>query len=98
MSKTLIKIEELACIVGVSAQTINLWYKWKKNFPDDELAQLLPNYIQKGVRQTRYWDSDDTWKVLQFRQAVVRGRNGKMGDVTQRRIKKGVNNVKKELT
>ena len=88
-------IEEVACVVGVSAQTINLWYKWKKNFPDNELALILPEYSQSGPRQARYWKSDDMWKMIQFKQSVVRGRNGIMGDVTQRRIKSNVKSKSK---
>ena len=74
-----IKIEELAMRVDSSVQTINNWYKWKREHPDSELASLLPNYTQEGSRQTRFWNYNDIWKVLEFKKAIVHGRNGVMG-------------------
>lgn len=74
-----IKIEELAMRIDSSVQTINNWYKWKRDNPDNELAALLPNYIQEGNRQTRYWDYTDIWKFIEFKRAIVHGRNGIMG-------------------
>lgn len=89
MSKRKLKMEELACLVGVSVQTINIWYKWKRHFPDNELAKLLPDYTQEGPRHTRYWDEDAVWRIIEFKQNIIRGRNGVMGDITQRRLKTG---------
>ena len=80
-----IKIEERAMRIDSSVQTINNWYKWKRLNPDNELASLLPEYIQDGARQTRYWNTEDIWKMIEFKQHIIRGRNGVMGDVTQRR-------------
>lgn len=74
-----IKIEELAMRIDSSVQTINNWYKWKRENPDNELASILPGYIQEGNRQTRYWDTKDIWKFIEFKQAIVHGRNGIMG-------------------
>lgn len=74
-----IKIEELAMRIDSSVQTINNWYKWKRDNPDHELATLLPDYIQEGARQTRYWDTKDIWKFIEFKTAIVHGRNGIMG-------------------
>lgn len=74
-----IKIEELAMRIDSSVQTINNWYKWKREHHDNELASLLPDYIQEGVRQTRYWNYSDIWKFIEFKQAIVHGRNGIMG-------------------
>ena len=74
-----IKIEELAMRIDSSTQTINNWYKWKREHPNDELAQLLPDYIQEGNRQTRYWNTKDIWKFIEFKTNIVHGRNGVMG-------------------
>lgn len=79
-----IKIEELAMLVGVSTKAINYWYWFKKAYPDDEYAQMLPDYIQEGKRQTRYWKRDDVWKVITFKQAIPKGRNGIMGKITHK--------------
>lgn len=83
MSK--IKIEEVCCMIDSSIQTVNNWYKWKRDNPDNELASLLPDYTQNGPRQTRYWEREDVWKFLEFKKSIIHGRNGVMGDVTQRR-------------
>lgn len=83
-----IKIEELAMRIDSSVQTINNWYKWKRLNPDNEISSLLPEYTQKGNRQTRYWNTEDIWKFIKFKQHIVRGRNGIMGEVTQRKNKK----------
>lgn len=92
-----IKIEELATLLNCSVQTINTWYKWKRYNPDHKLAELLPDYKQEGKRQTRYWKSDDVWKLVDFKRSIIHGRNGIMGDITQRRVKKGETNGKKEI-
>ena len=81
-----IKIEELAMRIDSSVQTINNWYKWKRENPDHELSALLPEYVQEGNRQTRYWNTADIWKFIEFKTAIVHGRNGIMG---QSRRKKG---------
>ena len=74
-----IKIEELAMRIDSSVQTINNWYKWNRENTDNDLADLLPEYIQEGNRQTRYWDTKDIWKLIEFKTAIVHGRNGVMG-------------------
>lgn len=55
MNEQLLRIEEVALLVGTSTQTINNWYRWKRLHPDHELAKLLPDYIQENPRQMRYW-------------------------------------------
>ena len=94
----LLRLEEVAILVGVSFKTINSWYAFKRMHPDNEYAKMLPDYIQAGPRQTRYWKRDDVWKLIEFKNSVVRGRGGNMGDITQRRIKsrKENKNGKKE--
>lgn len=88
-----LKIEELAVMLGCSVQTINTWYKWKSVNRDNPIAELLPEYEQSGSRQTRLWKMSDVWKFVEFRQKLPRGRNGIMGDVTQRRLNKNTKNT-----
>ena len=88
MTEKLCKIEEIALIVGVSAPTINIWYRWKRNHPTHELASLLPEFQQTGARQTRYWKQSDAWQLIKFKQSLPHGRNGILGDTTQRYCKK----------
>lgn len=83
----LLKLEEVALLVNSSAQTINNWYRWKKLHPEHELAELLPNYIQRGSRQTRYWTQNDIWAITEFKSRLPHGRHGILGDVTQKHTK-----------
>ena len=83
-----LKIEEVALLVGVSTQTINIWYRWKRCNLDNPLASLLPEYEQHGARQTRQWKQSDVWSLVNFRNSIPKGRNGIMGEITQRQKKK----------
>lgn len=88
MAERLLKLEEVAVIIGSSFKTINNWYMFKKENPDNEYAQLLPDFIQEGKRQTRYWREADIWKLLEFKKSIPQGRNGIMGSVTQKYLHK----------
>lgn len=88
MEEKLLKLEEVAILVGRSCITINSWYKWKRENPDHKFAYLLPDYIQSSDRQTRYWKLTDIEKLIRFKDRVRVGRDGFMGDVTQRYTKK----------
>lgn len=87
-SMELLRLEEVAILVGVSFKTINTWYQFKRENPENEYAQLLPEYIQVGQRGTRYWKKSDIYKLTQFKQSIPQGRNGVMGRVTQKYYKK----------
>lgn len=84
----LLKLEEVALRVDVSFKTINNWYMFRKQNPDNEYAKMLPDFIQNGARQTRYWRESDIWKLIEFKQAIPQGRNGIMGDITQKYYRK----------
>lgn len=87
MSK--LRIEEVAIFVGVSVNTVNSWYRFKKQNPEDDYAKLLPEYKQDGGdRSVRYWDEADIDKLLEFKSKRPTGRNGVMGTVTQKYVKK----------
>lgn len=92
----LLKLEEVAVLVGVSFKTINTWYAFKRTNPENEYAKLLPEYIQVGKRRTRYWKKEDIWKFFQFRQSIPQGRNGVMGCITQKYYKKENTNANTE--
>jgi predicted DNA-binding transcriptional regulator AlpA len=87
-TEKLLRIEEVALLVGSSTQTINNWYRWKKIHPENELTKLLPDYIQQGNRQIRYWKNSDIWSIIEFKNSIPHGRNGILGDITQKRSKK----------
>ena len=84
----LLNAQQVATLANVSTPTLNTWYKWKQLNPEHELAKMLPDYIQVGDRQTRYWSSESVWMVLAFKDKIPRGRNGILGSVTQKYIKK----------
>lgn len=86
--KKWLSVEEVAVAVGVSVKTINNWYAFKSMKPDNELAKLLPKPKQDSVRGARRWKIEDVWKLVEFRSAIIPGRNGIMGCVTQKYIKK----------
>lgn len=97
----LLRLEEVAVLVGVSFKTINSWYAFKRMHPDNEYAKILPDYIQAGPRQTRYWHKEDIWKFVQYHHSIPQGRNGVMGDVTQkyyRKEKNGTENTEQSDT
>lgn len=82
MNKSGMKIEEVAMRVGVSVETINRWYREKKNNPGNEFLQALPCYeLAKnpfsGV--VRFWTSEDVWKLIEFKSKIKVGRTGQMG-------------------
>lgn len=80
----LLKVEEVALLVGCSVKTINNWYTWKKENPEHELAKTLPDFIQSGARQTRFWKQSDVWSLINFKTVIPQGRNGILGSVTQK--------------
>lgn len=90
----LLKVEEVAVTIGSSVQSINNWYRFKKQNPDNEFAQLLPEYIQQSERMTRYWRDSDIWKLIEFKQSIPQGCKGIMGSVTQKYHKKEKQNGK----
>ena len=90
----LLKVEEVAVTIGSSVQSINNWYRFKKQNPDNEYAKLLPEYIQQSERMTRYWRDSDIWKLIEFKQSIPQGCKGIMGSVTQKYHKKEKQNGK----
>lgn len=80
----LLKAVEVACLIGSSVQTITSWYKWKELHPDHEMSKRLPDYVRIGNKNTRYWKQSDTWMLLDFKANIKQGRDGLMGDVTQK--------------
>lgn len=87
----LLSVEELAVSMGVSVQTINIWYRWKRQNPDHERAKMLPDFIQLGTRQARYWEKSSLRQLMEFKNTMTIGRNGSMGSVTQKYVKKEEN-------
>ena len=87
MGEQLLRIEEVALLVGVSTQTLNIWYRWKKYNPDNDYAKILPDFQQSGPRQMRLWKRSDVWALIEFKNTIPHGCKGILGDVTQRKYK-----------
>jgi hypothetical protein len=45
---------------------------------------MLPDYTQSGERQKRFWKKSDIWAITEFKNSIPHGRNGVLGDVTQK--------------
>lgn len=88
----LLRLEEVAVLIGVSGKTINNWYMFKKQCPDNKYAQMLPEFSQSGNRQTRYWKESDVAKLLKFARSIPTGRGGVMGIITQKYVRNAKKN------
>lgn len=87
-NERLLKVQEVAFVIGSSIQTISSWYRWKDLNPDHERAKLLPEYVRIGRKNTRYWKQSDMWKLIEFKKTIPQGKSGIMGAVTQKYVKK----------
>jgi hypothetical protein len=83
-----LKVEKVALLVGVSVKTINSWYWFKAQNPENEYAKMLPEFERRTALGTRYWKSEDIQKLVEFKTKVPHGRNGILGDVTQKYARK----------
>lgn len=84
----MLRIEEVAVEIGSSIFSINLWYRFKKQNPDNKYAKLLPDFYQPtGSRQTRYWRKSDIPRLLDFKTTIPHGCGGVMGSLTNRKGK-----------
>lgn len=75
------KIEEVAMRVGVSVQTLNRWYKFKRKNPDHVVSKKLPEYsmINTSSGKVRDWTDAAVWQLIAFKASIKPGRTGKMG-------------------
>ena len=80
-------VAELAVAIGSSFQTINSWYRWKRENPEHEYAKRLPDFFRVGAHRSRRWHLSDVPKLIEFQNSLPQGRNGIMGSVTQRYYK-----------
>ena len=89
MGERLLSAQQVAILIDRFPTTISMWYRWKRENPEHELAQLLPDYIQEHPRSKRLWKESDVYKLIEFEKHIVKGRKGMMGSVTQRYQKGG---------
>ena len=86
--RTLLKIEEVSVLVGVSTATINNWYRFKNENPDNEFAQMLPEFERLGPHNQKFWDKSDIDYLIKYKHLTPKGCKGVMGSITQKYVKK----------
>lgn len=79
----LLNVQEVAVVIGSSVPTISSWYRWKRSDPNNEYAQMLPEFERHGAHRARYWKYSDIQKLIDFKNSIPQGRNGVMGSITQ---------------
>lgn len=87
MEEILLNVQEVAYKVGCSIQTIGSYYRFKRENPDNIYALMLPDYVRRGKKNTRYWKESDVEAIIRFRNSIPQGRNGALGSVTQKYVK-----------
>lgn len=88
--KDLLTPSEVCVLTGISIYTLNRWYKFKAENPDNEYAKMLPevHYTQIGNRRPRYWKHNDIYKLIEFKAKVPKGCAGIMGSVNSHKYDK----------
>ena len=86
----LLTATEVCVIIDCSIYTLNNWYTFKRQQPENEYSQMLPDFVTKedGARKKRYWKQSDIGKLLEFKTSIPHGRNGVLGAVTQKYAKR----------
>ena len=90
MEERLYSATEVCVLLDCSIYSLNNWYAFKRENPDNEYAQMLPDFVNKqvGTRRKRYWRHSDISKLIEFKAVIPHGRNGILGSVTQKYVKK----------
>lgn len=89
--------QQVVIMLGISENTLNFWYRFKREHPENEIAQLLPEYTKESEKSKRYWKRSDLDKLIKFQKSLPKGRNGIMGGITQRYKKEEPKNGKKSI-
>ena len=85
----LYKAGETAMLLGISVDTLDIWYRFKKQNPDNEFAKMLPEVkYKKDNKKQRFWTEEDIFKLIEYKNTIPKGRNGIMGGITQKYVKK----------
>lgn len=92
----MLNIQAVATLINSSVPTISSWYRWKRMHPEHEYAKRLPDFERHGAHSARYWHYEDVWKLVEFKQSLPQGRNGILGDVTQKYVRNNKRNKDKE--
>ena len=88
MNKNLLDAEQVASTLGITDNTLKMWYKFKVENPENEYSLMLPEIVRVGPRNKRCWKKSDLKKLIKFQTSIPHGKNGVLGSVTQRYQKK----------
>lgn len=82
----LLSATEVCVLLDCSLHTLENWYAFKRADPENEYAQMLPEFVNKeeGARRKRYWKESDIGNLIKFKASIPHGRNGVLGIITQR--------------
>lgn len=88
--ENLLSATQVCVLLDCSIYSLNNWYTFKRENPDNEYAKMLPDFVNKeeGTRRKRYWKQSDIGKLIEFKAIIPHGRNGILGSVTQKYAKK----------
>lgn len=87
MSQDLLNANEVCALIGTSIYSLDQWYKFKRLYPDNQYAQILPDIIRLPGSKNRFWNREDIYKLIEFKATIPHGRNGILGDVTQKYVR-----------
>lgn len=79
----LINATQICALCDISIYTLNNWYRFKQNDPDNQYAKMLPEFTKAPGKTTRLWKTEDVAALLTFKATIPHGRKGILGDVTQ---------------
>lgn len=94
MKNGLMTTSEVSALIGCSVYTLSVWYRFKKENPDNEYAKMLPEPRKLVGDRKKYWDEDSIYKLVEFKNKIPHGRNGILGSITQKYAKRS--NTQKE--
>lgn len=77
----MITLTELACKLNVSVFTIERWYRWQRR---NDL-KVLP--IPQRIGRANYWQDSDIPILMEFKNNIIKGRNGEMTNGKSQNIK-----------
>lgn len=80
--------QEVCKKVNISIFTLNNWYRFKKENPNDELALILPEFEKDYEKSQRTWNTEDIKLLKLFKSKRKLGRNGQMSKTIQKYYKK----------
>jgi len=84
----MLTLNQVCSRLKISRYTLENWYRFKREYPDDELALLLPDYYKERVNSQRFWNKADIKRLREFKNSRKLGRNGQMSKSIQKYVRK----------